>query len=114
MMKNQLKGTVELVSGVTLIDGKEKQNTQRTLVVTAYTDTDYPKKVAFVAWNKVADQLDQLRVGDVINIDFKVSSREWQGKYYTEVTVIDYSIISQASETNNNSNAGEESDDLPF
>ena len=57
-MKNTLKGTVELVSGTTLIDGKEKQNTQRTLVLTAYADTDYPKKVAFVAWNKVAEQLD--------------------------------------------------------
>lgn len=111
-MKNTLKGTVELVSGTTLIDGKEKQNTQRTLVLTAYADTDYPKKVAFVAWNKVAEQLDAVSNGYFISVDFKISSREWNGKYYTEATVIDFSIINQASETNNNNS--EDNDGLPF
>ena len=125
-MKNQLAGTVELISPITEIKGREKNNTQRTLVITAYEDTDYPKKVAFIAWNKVADQLDAIRVNDVVTVDFKISSREYNSRFYTEATIVEFSITKQhderspkntSTETNTtatNSSAAQQRDELPF
>jgi len=127
-MKNQLSGTVELISPITEIKGREKNNTQRTLVITAYEDTDYPKSVAFVAWNKIADQLSVSRPNDSITVDFKLSSREYNGRYYTEATIVEFSITKQhderspkntSTETNTaqtatNSSTTEQTGDLPF
>lgn len=127
-MKNQLTGTVEYVSEITEIKGREKTNNQRTLVITAYEDTDYPKKVAFIAWNKVADQLDAIRVNDVVTVDFKISSREYNSRFYTEATIVDFSITKQHDErspkntsteantaqTATNSSTTEQTGDLPF
>ncbi len=125
-MKNQLSGTVDFISPITEIKGKEKTNTQRTLVITAYEDTDYPKQVAFVAWNKIADQLDTLRQDDIVTVEFKVSSREYNGRFYTEATIIDFTITKQHEERSNkntstrnntaetNSIAEEQNGELPF
>ena len=130
-MKNQLTGTVEYISEIMEIKGREKTNNKRILVITAYEDTDYPKKVALIAWNKMAEQLGSLKNDDVIDVEFKLSSREYNGKFYTEATIIDFitrksneekkSGSTRTNETTKTTTqettdkfSGEQSGDLPF
>jgi len=49
------------------------------------TEGQYPKKIAFDFMGDRADQVGKLKKGDVVTVSFDVSSREYNGKYYTNV-----------------------------
>lgn len=42
--------------------------------------------------SKQAEEMSRLRLGDVIKCRFKVTSREYNGKYYTSAQVIGYNL----------------------
>lgn len=44
----------------------------------------YPKKIYFDFFGDRADQYP-LNVGDMINLSFDIESREYQGRYYTDI-----------------------------
>lgn len=48
------------------------------------TQETYPRKVAF---NFFGDRVDQfpLEVGQLVTISFDIESREWQGRWYTDI-----------------------------
>lgn len=46
------------------------------------TAGQYPKKVAF---DMFGDKIKSLTIGDSVSVDFDVESREYNGKYYTNV-----------------------------
>jgi len=48
------------------------------------TKDQYPKKICFNAWGDKIDQFD-LQIGDEVVVSADVESREYQGKWYTEV-----------------------------
>lgn len=48
------------------------------------TDGQYPKKVCVSIWGDKADE-SVLKVGNTLKIDFDVESREYNGKWYTDV-----------------------------
>ncbi len=45
---------------------------------------DYPKQVCFMVWG---DKIDQLRIaeGDELTVHFDLESREYNGRWYTDV-----------------------------
>lgn len=45
-----------------------------------------------LASSKQAEEMSRLRLGDVIKCRFKVTSREYNGKYYTTALVIGYNL----------------------
>jgi hypothetical protein len=49
------------------------------------TADKYPKKVCIVAWKDLVDQVQQIPSGTQINVSFDVESREYNGKWYTDV-----------------------------
>jgi hypothetical protein len=49
------------------------------------TKEKYPKKIAFTAWNEQADIAENLAAGAEIKISFSLESREYNGKWYTDV-----------------------------
>ena len=51
------------------------------------TDEQYPKKVAVSAWNAKADEVAQLAVGTPVRLEVNIESREYNGKWYTDVRV---------------------------
>jgi hypothetical protein len=85
------------------------------------TEGQYPKKVAFQAWNDKCDLIPN--IGDQVTVSYNPESREYNEKWYTDLSVwkIEVSGRSQAKtakktepvktgldlETN-------EDDDLPF
>ena len=49
------------------------------------TNDQYPKKICFSCWgDKVAD-IKKLGIGDVVTVSFNPESREFNGRWYTEL-----------------------------
>jgi hypothetical protein len=97
--------------------GKNGQWKKQDIIVE--TEATYPKKICISIWG---DKIDtgQLQPGNMLKIDFDVESREYNGKWYTDVKAwkIEPATTSPSVPENNPSvkaviNA-EENDDLPF
>lgn len=48
------------------------------------TEGQFPRKVAFTCFGDNADRI-QLSVGQEVNVFFDLESREWNGKWFTDV-----------------------------
>jgi hypothetical protein len=48
------------------------------------TDDQYPKKVCISVWNNKV-RLSEFKPGDVITVEISVESREYNGRWYTDV-----------------------------
>jgi hypothetical protein len=49
------------------------------------TTAQYPKKICISLWGDKTDMLNALQIGDTIIASFDVESREFNGKWYTDV-----------------------------
>ncbi|MCH8557283.1 MAG: DUF3127 domain-containing protein [Balneolia bacterium] len=49
------------------------------------TPGDYPKKVCCTMWGDKANVLQNLSAGQQVKVSFDVESREYNGKWYTDV-----------------------------
>lgn len=106
------------VSVVSKIETGTAQNgnewKKQTVVVS--TDGQYPKTVALTCMGKTVDYSSQLTVGQTIDVEFDVESREYNGKYYTDAKA--WKITAKSGSTNvpasDAVSATPTSDDLPF
>ena len=48
------------------------------------TDEQYPKKLCISVWNSKID-IEHLEKGDPVSVEISVESREYNGKWYTDV-----------------------------
>ena len=86
------------------------------------TSGQYPKKVCISIWgDKINEQI--LQVGNSLNISFDVESREFNGRWYTDVKAWKVELAGGAAAGSANSYADEmppdinyddAKDDLPF
>jgi hypothetical protein len=84
----------------------------------------YPKNVCLSTWNDKCDDLENIQIGDTVTAELEISSREYNGKWYTEVKAWKFLGLEsnqapkvQESTQPVQSNAypkEEEKDDLPF
>jgi len=51
------------------------------------TKEQYAKQICFMAWNDKADLLKKLSIGEDLKIHFGAESREFNEKWYTDLTV---------------------------
>jgi hypothetical protein len=64
------------------------------------TDGQYPKKVCVSIWgDKINEQ--QLVVGNSLVIDFDIESREFSGRWYTDLKAWKIELASSATQTQN-------------
>jgi len=107
------------------------------------TEEQYPKKVVFNSWNDNVESIKQLTNGTKVKISFRVESREFNERWYTDLTawkitkVVEQNLTTAATQQNvqtpqeqnnaiyeednslagddiNISNESKEEDDLPF
>lgn len=86
------------------------------------TADKFPKKVCISAWNELSDQVEKIALGTELKISFDVSSREYNGRWYTDVKAWKVAAESQATgleKSGNMSNTStvaetEPDDVLPF
>lgn len=78
----QLTGKLILVLPLQTGTGKNGQWKKQDIIVE--TEGQYPKKVCVSVWgDKINESL--LKAGTMLNISFDVESREYNGRWYTDV-----------------------------
>lgn len=76
--------TAKLVQVLPLQKGQGKNGEWKKQDIIVETDGQYPKKVCVSIWgDKIND--NQLKVGNSLTISFDVESREYNGRWYTDV-----------------------------
>lgn len=68
-------------SGTSASTGKSWQKQQFVIE----TVEQYPRKICAMLWGDKADMLNQYNIGDMMKVSFDVESREYQGRWYTDV-----------------------------
>lgn len=113
----QLSG--KLIQLLPLQTGQGKNGTWKKQEIILETEGQYPKKVCIAIWGDKADE-KTLQVGNNLKIDFDVESREYNGRWYTDVKAWKVEIAGTAPTAYNDlePQAGESIDnldsDLPF
>lgn len=69
------------------------------------TEEQYPKKVVFNGWNDTVDAIKGLQVGEKIKINFRAESREYNERWYTDLTVWRIVKINEQTITGTNNSA---------
>ncbi|MDQ6608507.1 MAG: DUF3127 domain-containing protein [Bacteroidota bacterium] len=114
----QLSG--KLIQLLPLQTGQGKNGPWKKQEVILETEGQYPKKVCVAIWGDKADE-KMLQAGNILKIDFDVESREYNGRWYTDVKAWKVELaggtsapayndaVPPAAEANDNLG-----DDLPF
>lgn len=115
-----IKGKV--ISILPLVTGQGKNGTwKKQEFVIETLGTQYPKKVMMNLWGEKVDQ-NPLTVGEIITASFDLESREFNGRWYTDVRAWKIERENQASRPEMPATPGayppdfnqQEPDDLPF
>jgi|SRR5450755_1564121 hypothetical protein len=111
--------TAKLVQLLPLQTGTGKNGQWKKQDIIVETDATYPKKICISIWG---DKIDagQLQPGNQLKIDFDVESREYNGRWYTDVKAWKIEVAGPSSQQPGD-NAGVPAqnspvmdDDLPF
>ena len=86
------------------------------------TMEQYPKKIACLLWGDMVDKAMALNLGDTVTLSVDLESREFNGKWYTDVKVWNIKGAQQQAPASQEIPAGQDSagdessenDDLPF
>lgn len=118
----EIKGTVIQKTG--LETGTTKTgNSYKKQFILIETQETYPKKVYIQFWGDKTDALSNVYEGAVVTVSINIESREFNGKYYTDVSgwKVNMESAPQPAQTKEDYleslgsafNPGQ-SDDLPF
>ena len=84
------------------------------------TDGQYPKKVCISIWGDKINE-GQLQIGNLLKIDFEIESRDYNGRWYTDIKAwkIEVAITSTQNTPDNMANPDDfipnsEDDIFPF
>ncbi len=92
------------------------------------TEEQYPKKICMSAWGDMVGQMKSFNIGQKLKINFRVESREYNGRWYTDVRPwrvnadhtasvpgpIDNTPVVAPAMTDPMTASSNEADDLPF
>lgn len=76
--------TAKLVQILPLQKGNGKNGEWKKQDIIVETEGTYPKKVCVSVWGDKINE-SQLQIGSDLKIDFDVESREYNGRWYTDV-----------------------------
>lgn len=114
----EISGTV--VSLLPLQTGQGKNGTWRKQEFILETPGQYPKKVFMFLWGEKVDEI-KISAGDRITASVNIESREYNGRWYTDVRV--WKVVKQNQGTAPPANSAADdpfvpdagaTDDLPF
>ncbi|QOI96365.1 MAG: DUF3127 domain-containing protein [Flammeovirgaceae bacterium] len=114
----EISGTV--VSLLPLQTGQGKNGTWRKQEFILETPGQYPKKVLMHLWGDKVDEI-KISTGDKITASVNIESREYNGRWYTDVRAWKVVIQNQGTPSSSNSSVDDRfvadagaTDDLPF
>lgn len=102
----------ELKQGVS--ESSKKEWKTQTVVICENPNAEYPKNVAIEFFGDKTDMLKGLKKDDIIEVSCDVSSREYQGSWYTKVNGWKLENFTQHNNTPQPQKNNDNDDDLPF
>jgi hypothetical protein len=102
----ELLGTIKSIGDLETI----KQLKKKTVLVE--TQSKFPQTIPVEFLNDKIDLVNDLKVGQTINLGINLRSNEYKGKYYINVT--GWKVISAVAETTSNAQMPDVNDNLPF
>lgn len=115
-MALSIEGTVKQINPLETGEGKNGMWSKREFIL-EFQDGNYPKMIAFIGMKDKADQIGQLVVGQKIRVHFNPSSREYNGRWYSQNDMWKYETIGGSTATAPTHSASPSSgnaDDLDF
>ena len=117
---NTQKGKVIHISGIE--SGTTQNGTWKRQTIVIEFGEEYKNHIAFKVGTKHIDEVAALKVGDEVEINYFVDSREWKGNWYTDAVLYSVSklttLASPSANTSVNFGANidltPQDDDLPF
>ena len=113
------KGTVSVIGDVK--GGKSARGFEwqrQTIVVDHQVNEDYTERLAVTAGSDTVKELADmgLAVGDKVSMKVKASSREWEGRWFSDLVIWHFEIVAKKGQKAKPAPAPEEDegDDLPF
>lgn len=84
-MSLELKGTIKVILDEQSGEGKNGAWRKQDFVI-EYKDGDYPKLACFTSFGeKKIEYLNKYKVGQEVTVSFNAESKEWNGKYFTNL-----------------------------
>lgn len=115
MAKIEIKGTVKAVTKKeTTNGGHQKQTLVLNEVEMTKEGATYENDMAFDFWNDKIEKIANVGVGDVVKVVGSVRSREWEGKYYSNVNGFYVEVIGKAKQKPTTKEVEDATGDLPF
>lgn len=71
----------------TLTEGQSARGPWRKQELIIETEEQYPRTVCLICWTNQIDEIQQFAPGQTIKAQIEISSREFNGKWYTDVRV---------------------------
>ena len=79
----EIKGKLQIILGLTEGQGKNGPWKKQDFILE--TMDQYPKKICMNVWGEKVDELKRYKIGDIITCSLDISSREFNGKWYTDI-----------------------------
>ena len=79
----EIKGKLQIILALTEGSGKNGPWKKQDFVLE--TLDNYPKKICMNVWGDKVDDLKKYKIGDIITCSLDISSREYNGKWYTDI-----------------------------
>ncbi len=111
-IKGKFVKALEPVTG----QGQNGEWKKQDFVIT--TEDQYPKDVCFTVWGDKTDYLTNYKPNDVLVVSFNPESREYKGRYFTNLQAWfikkDGENTTSSNNTQPNNQVEEQGADLPF
>lgn len=88
-LEGKIVSILELQSGASAKGGWKKQS------FVVETLTDFPKKVCVTVWGDKVAALSSMQIGEKVSLSVDLESREFNGKWYTDVKAFRVDRMSQ-------------------
>lgn len=111
-----LTGTIVAIGATSQVTEKLRK---RDLVVQYSENPTYPQVIKFEAVNDKCDTLNNLAIGQEVDVHFNLNGREWINKqgekqYFNTLQVWKVDVLSGAAVPENNTGSSGDGSDLPF
>jgi len=119
-MKFNIEGKITANPEATTIQGKDGKNYIKKLLIIEVEEQNnnktYTNNIAFeVTGDKAIEFSKSLNIGDVVDVSFSISSREWNDKYYSSIRAFNILLVSTAEPITDSMDMPTGTDgDMPF
>ena len=97
VMALELSGKVMQLLSEQTGTGKNGQWVKQDFIIE--TEEQYPRKVCFSAWGEKVSMVKTLKAGTPVKVSFNIESREFNGRWYTDLRIWKLEIAESAGDT---------------